>query len=107
LYADANFFDFPVPRPSEVPVFCDAVWVDLFPDFNPLNVVTTMHPYTYSYGVQGAGGLQRASMMRHGLGINVAFCDGHAENLAWQKLWTLTWRPGWVTPSPIPTMPTN
>jgi prepilin-type N-terminal cleavage/methylation domain-containing protein/prepilin-type processing-associated H-X9-DG protein len=107
LYPDNEFFDFPVPRPSEVPVFCDAIWVDLFPDYNPLNVVTTMHPFTYSSGVQGAGGLQRASMMRHGLGINVAFCDGHAENLAWQQLWTLTWRPGWVIPSPLPTMPSN
>jgi prepilin-type N-terminal cleavage/methylation domain-containing protein/prepilin-type processing-associated H-X9-DG protein len=101
-YPDADFFDFPVARSSEVPCFGDGIWVDGWPlptDVPP----ATLYPYSYVTGEC----LQRFCMVRHGLGVNIGFCDGHAENVACQQLWTLRWNSIWVIPSPLPTMPVN
>jgi prepilin-type N-terminal cleavage/methylation domain-containing protein/prepilin-type processing-associated H-X9-DG protein len=105
-YPDAEHFDFPVARSAEVPVFADGIWVDFFPQ--PTDTVSTIHPTSYSSGGPSAGGMQRICMRRHGLGINVAFCDGHAGNVACEQLWSLLWKPPnyWthaVAPSPMPT----
>jgi hypothetical protein len=35
-------------------------------------------------------------------GIDLGFVDGHAGLVKLEKLWTLTWHNGWVTPATRP-----
>ena len=103
-FPDNQFFDFPVPQSAEVPVFCDSIWIDCWPlptDPAPPN----LHPSNYPSGV----GMQmwRVCMARHVKGINVCFADGHAVTVPCEQLWTLIWKPNFVAPVPLPTMPSN
>ncbi len=39
----------------------------------------------------GGGGMGAVSLKRHRSGINLAFADGHAQNLAVPEWWKLHW----------------
>jgi prepilin-type N-terminal cleavage/methylation domain-containing protein/prepilin-type processing-associated H-X9-DG protein len=98
---EINFFQFPVPRSSEVPVFCDSAWVDTWPyptDSAPPNLTSA------SSGNTGQA-MWRVCIARHEQAINVGFCDGHAVTVPLQQLWTLYWKPGYVPPIPLPALP--
>ena len=110
---------------AQTPVFSDAAWVDGWPQTNdPIAVnlqipipVTTIDSTSQSGGQQGAVGMWRYLIARHGPrrvnppptnlqlgrnpgaipgGINMVFMDGHVENVALANLWNLYWHTGWV-----------
>ena len=101
-FPDDQFFDFPVPRSAEVPVFIDSVWVDVWPGQNdgpPAN----LHPSNYTSGPE----MGRVCMNRHVKGVNVCFADGHAVTVPCDELWTLCWKPNWVSQAAPAGMPNN
>jgi len=89
---------------SRVPVFSDGVWTDGWP--TPTDSVP-LGP-NGRYAVDGAGGIgvTNASMMsrwsidRHaGHTLDLAFLDGHAENIHIRDLWlSVQWYDGYVPP---------
>jgi prepilin-type processing-associated H-X9-DG protein/prepilin-type N-terminal cleavage/methylation domain-containing protein len=85
---------------TDVPTFADGIWSEARPsptDPAPSNLQTGSWSATDQMG--------RVCIVRHGKTVNVAFFDGHAENIALQKLWTLNWKPGWKAPNPLPKLP--
>jgi prepilin-type N-terminal cleavage/methylation domain-containing protein/prepilin-type processing-associated H-X9-DG protein len=102
-----------VLRPTQVPVFGDAMWVDGWP-------MESQHPSKDLYNGNGNVDMGRFTIARHGgrppasaprsiasdsdlVGsINVSFYDGHAAPVQLSALWTLQWHAGWVTPATIP-----
>ena len=105
-----------ITLPSQTPYFSDSTWVDGWPlesDAPPGNL--------YLGGDNNNGGLPLRLIARHGYKgsassaprfvnvtqplpgkINVSFADGHVEMAPLEKLWTLSWHVGWVTPNPRP-----
>jgi len=97
-------------RSAEIPVFLDAIWVDGWP------ANTDSVPYNTNVGVYQAsdtgipdqnhsglnGNMGRFCIARHGKSVNVVFCDGHAENVPLQRLWSLYWFARYTPPSPLP-----
>jgi prepilin-type N-terminal cleavage/methylation domain-containing protein/prepilin-type processing-associated H-X9-DG protein len=103
-------------KPSETPVFFDAMWVDAWP-------LETDPPsddlYDGSVDVLDTG-MQRCTIMRHGAGnpagaprvfdthrrlpggLNMGMADGHAELLKLEDLWQCYWHLNWVPPNPRP-----
>jgi len=117
--------DSDVKYTSQTPVFSDAAWVDGWPQTNdPIAVnlqtpipVTTIDSTTTTGGQQGAVGMWRFLIARHGPrrvnppptnfqpgrnpaaipgGVNVVFMDGHVENDGLFNLWNLNWHSGWA-----------
>ena len=105
-----------IQKPSQTPVFFDAMWVDTWP-------LETDPPaddlYNGSVDVV-ATGMQRCTIMRHGAGnpasaprvfdtsqrlpgaLNMGMADGHVELLKLEELWQCYWHLNWVPPSPRP-----
>jgi prepilin-type N-terminal cleavage/methylation domain-containing protein/prepilin-type processing-associated H-X9-DG protein len=100
--------------PTQTPYFSDSIWVDGWPSEGDA-------PATDLYaGSDANGGMDRLTIARHNyLGakaaprrtlngaplvgsINVGFVDGHAVPVPLEKLWTLYWHNGWVTPNKRP-----
>jgi prepilin-type N-terminal cleavage/methylation domain-containing protein len=100
--------------PSLTPYFSDSIWVDCAP-------AESDTPARDLYGGSDAsGGIDRVTIARHGYrgarvaprnvpagaalpgGISLGFADGHAAQTKLEKLWTLTWHNGWVTPATRP-----
>ena len=73
-----------VPRPGEVPVWCDSCWVDAWPRD------TDTPPADLALGFND-GGMGRVCIARHGMAINVAFADGSARKTPLADLWLLRW----------------
>jgi prepilin-type processing-associated H-X9-DG protein/prepilin-type N-terminal cleavage/methylation domain-containing protein len=71
---------------TKVPCFGDCIWVNSWPDDgNPI-------PPNLTSGLQQPAGIGRFVIARHpGKSINVAFLDGHAENVPLPQLWQLKW----------------
>jgi prepilin-type N-terminal cleavage/methylation domain-containing protein len=101
-------------NPSQTPYFSDSIWVDCSPE-------ETDPPATDLYsGSDASGGMDRVTIARHGYkgpaaaprnvplgaplvgGIDLGFVDGHAGLVKLEKLWTLAWHNGWVTPATRP-----
>jgi prepilin-type N-terminal cleavage/methylation domain-containing protein/prepilin-type processing-associated H-X9-DG protein len=97
-----RFFNAPVERSSEVPCFMDSAWIDTWPDSSQKPPLTLYAPP--SLVVQG-NMMGRICLARHGRAINMSFCDGHAATVPLEQLWALYWRPGYVPPLPLPTLP--
>ena len=79
-----SFRDSP-PGRADIPVFCDAIWVDALPqDWQepPINL--------YGGGADNVG-FSRICLDRHNMAINLSFADGHAERVALADLWKLKW----------------
>ncbi len=103
-----------IQKPSQTPVFVDAMWVDLWPYETDL-------PGDDLYdGTLEDSGMERCTISRHG-GVNpgsapqdfdpanrmpgaidVGMADGHAELVPLENLWQLYWHLNWQTPSPRP-----
>jgi prepilin-type N-terminal cleavage/methylation domain-containing protein/prepilin-type processing-associated H-X9-DG protein len=102
-----------VIKPSNTPLFADAVWVDGWPE-------ETQGPATDLYNGSDDTFIGRFTIARHGGlapgsaprkitssgsltgAINVAFMDGHAGAVRLRDLWTLEWHKNWIVPSIIP-----
>ncbi len=103
-----------VERPSQTPVFGDAMWVDAWPEANNA-------PARNLYLGDGpAGGMGRYCVARHGSSsaksaprsvpaggklsgsINVSCFDGHVELAPLEKLWSFHWHKGYEAPSVRP-----
>jgi prepilin-type N-terminal cleavage/methylation domain-containing protein len=101
-------------QPSLTPYFSDSIWVDCAPaEWD--TAATNLHR-----GSDQSGGMDRVTIARHGYngaraaprnvpqgsplpgGISLGFADGHAAQLKLEKLWTLNWHNGWVTPATRP-----
>jgi type II secretory pathway pseudopilin PulG len=103
-----------VQKPSQTPMFCDAMWDDLWPmEQNPAPNNLYTGQYTGNTGgPAGSGGIGRCCIARHGLKsaanaptnvgghilpgrIDMGLADGHAEKAPLQNLWTYTWHLDW------------
>jgi hypothetical protein len=101
------------PTPSNTPVIADSNWIDTWPQPNdpPARNLFT--------GDDFAGAMVRLTLPRHGSAtwgrnqifnpkdtlpgaINAGFVDGHAELVRLERLWSLDWHKGWVTPAKRP-----
>jgi prepilin-type N-terminal cleavage/methylation domain-containing protein/prepilin-type processing-associated H-X9-DG protein len=102
------------PTPSTTPVIPDSNWIDTWPqpDDPPAQNLYT--------GDDFAGAMVRLTLPRHGGAplwprnqqfnpknnlpgaINIGFVDGHSESVKLERLWSLDWHKGWVTPAKRP-----
>ena len=105
--------DTTVQKPSNTPVFADAVWVDGWPQENEGPAKDLYNggdvPFIGRFTVARHLGIAPASAPRNiasssGLvgGINVGTVDGHANAVRLQQLWALDWHKNWVAPAVIP-----
>jgi len=102
-----------VQKPSQTPVFLDAMWVDLWPLETDLPC-----PDLYN-GSRGETGMTRCTLVRHGGhsgsaprdfdlrqrmpgAINIGMADGHVELVKLEKLWDCHWHLGWQPPAARP-----
>jgi prepilin-type N-terminal cleavage/methylation domain-containing protein len=101
-----------VARPSNTPVFGDAMWIDAWPR-------EAEGPSKDLYNGNGSADMGRFTITRHGGvnplsapraitssvgipgGINVACVDGHVSPVKLINLWMLDWHSDWVTPGTI------
>lgn len=106
-----------VIKPSNTPLFADAVWVDGWPQ-------ETEGPASDLYNGSDSTFFGRFTIARHGGSppasaprnitssaslrgaIDVAFIDGHANSVKLRDLWTLEWHKNWIIPASIPS-PSN
>ncbi len=103
-----------IQKPSQTPVFMDAMWVDAWP-------LETDPPCSDLYnGSRGNDGMQRLTIARHGGAspasapqnfdtsqklpgaINIGLADGHVELVKLENLWNYYWHSNWIPPSPRP-----
>lgn len=103
-----------VQKPAQTPVFCDAMWVDMWP-------LETDPPSDDLYdGGYNPDGMSRCTIRRHGGGnpagaprifdttqtlpgaLNIGMADGHVELVKLENLWQCYWHLNWVPPSPRP-----
>ena len=99
-----------IRKPSQTPVFCDAMWVDLWP-------LETDLPCSDLYdGTRINEGMTRCTIVRHAGGnpgsaprdfditqtmpggVNIGMADGHMELVKLEKLWQFYWHLDWVPP---------
>ena len=84
--SSAGFWILPAKGAAEIPVCCDAIWVDTFPK------ATDWAPDNLFLGDQTNGRMMgRVCIARHRRSVNVAFLDGHVENMLLPRLWSLRW----------------
>jgi prepilin-type N-terminal cleavage/methylation domain-containing protein/prepilin-type processing-associated H-X9-DG protein len=70
--------------PASQPMIADGGWVDGWPE--PTDTVPT------SAAMGGnANGMQRFTLSRHGLAINVTYMDAHVETVKLDNLWRQRW----------------
>ncbi|MBX3733121.1 MAG: prepilin-type N-terminal cleavage/methylation domain-containing protein [Verrucomicrobiae bacterium] len=97
-----------IVSPSTTPVFCDAMWVDAWPQEQDRPAPNLLE------GDSGLNaGMSRLVLARHGSGpsgvprtlprgarlpgsINLVFADGHAAPSLNERLWDLTWHKNWT-----------
>jgi prepilin-type N-terminal cleavage/methylation domain-containing protein/prepilin-type processing-associated H-X9-DG protein len=103
-----------IQRPSQTPIFCDAMWVDLWP-------LESDKPGTDLYdGTLGNTGMPRCTIIRHASvnpasaprtfvttqkmpgAINIGMTDGHVELVKLENLWQYYWHLNWVPPATRP-----
>lgn len=70
---------------ADIPVFCDAIWVDSLPqDWQ-------VPPDDLIEWTEDNVGFSRICIDRHKMAINIAFADGHAGRVELANLWKLKW----------------
>ena len=103
-----------IQKPSQTPLFLDAMWVDLWP-------LETDAPSDDLYdGDFDGDGMARCTIERHGAvspaaaprvydtsrrlpgAINMGMADGHAQLLALENLWQCYWHLNWAPPDRRP-----
>ena len=92
-----RFYRLPIlGKESQIPTFADATWCETWPlesDQPPINMVN---------GPGVSDTLSGVCIFRHAKTVEVAFFDGHAENVPLAQLWTLNWHAKWQTPRFLP-----
>jgi prepilin-type N-terminal cleavage/methylation domain-containing protein/prepilin-type processing-associated H-X9-DG protein len=97
----AYFWHLPVTRKaSSIPVVADATWSETW----PLETDAVPSSTLLGSGNSATNQMGRAVIVRHNKSVNVAFMDGHAENMTLPKLWSLDWHLNWQTPT-LPYIP--
>jgi len=103
-----------IQRPVMTPMFCDAVWVDLWPQETD---TPARNLFTGDYGTGGTTGMTRCTTPRHGNvssagaaprnvvagqklpgAIEIGMADGHVELARLENLWTYAWHRDYVAP---------
>jgi hypothetical protein len=105
-----------VQKPSQTPIICDSVWVDLWP-------VETDRPNINLYlagGTENPPEIERVVTPRHGWkdpgaaprnynyaqklpgGVDIGLVDGHVEQPKLDALWSYSWHLNWNAPNPRP-----
>ena len=103
-----------IQKPSQTPVFCDAMWADMWP-------LEADAPADDLYdGAFNPDGMSRCTIARHGTrdpasaprifdttqtmpgGLNIGMADGHVEFGKLENLWQYYWHLNWNPPSPRP-----
>jgi prepilin-type N-terminal cleavage/methylation domain-containing protein/prepilin-type processing-associated H-X9-DG protein len=103
-----------IQRPSQTPVFCDAVWVDMWP------LETDPPSDDLYYGMPIDSGMPRCTIARHATAnpaaaprvfdtsqrlpgaLNMSMADGHVELVKLEDLWQCCWHLNWVPPAARP-----
>jgi len=80
---------------SDLPVFCDSMWVDASPR-------SSDSPPADLYLGATEPDIDRICLDRHQMAINVAFLDGNVQTVKLQDLWTLRWNNEFTPPTPLP-----
>ena len=93
-----------VPSGAGVPLIGEGVWPDAWPTPNdPVPNPTNLQTGYMSWGPPHMG---RMLVSRHMGSENLAYFDGHAEHLhSLNELWNQDWYNGWVSPNPLPIVP--
>ncbi len=125
VYVDTEFFhrETAVMQPTLTPVFSDATYPAVWPR------ASDKPPYSLYYGAQVSGGgilywsqMQDVAIARHGGrvasppgfydhhkpmpgAINVAFYDGHAQQVKLERLWQLYWHKDYQPSAKRPGLP--
>ncbi len=102
-----------IQKPSQTPVFADALWVDSWP-------LETDHPLRNLYSGHAQSMMGRCTIARHGNcspagaprnvppgeplpgGIDIGMVDGHAESVKLENLWSFYWHFNWQPPAVRP-----
>jgi prepilin-type processing-associated H-X9-DG protein len=87
--ATKRLYVFPIKGSAEVPLVADAIWDNGWPaetDAVPANLYNT-NSFSPMMG--------RYCVARHGMAINAAFLDGHAQMVELPDLWRLKWHKAW------------
>jgi len=71
---------------SDVPLLGDAIWVDALPRASTYPVPTKAELDTGLWDDLG-----RYCIDRHGMKTNIAYCDGHVEQIKLTELWAQKW----------------
>jgi len=102
-----------VQKPSQTPVFLDAMWVDLWP------LETDLPCTDLYYGSRGETGMTRCTLVRHGGNpgsaprnfdirqrmpgaTDIGMADGHVELVKLENLWNCYWHRDWQPPATRP-----
>ena len=103
-----------IQKPSQTPVFCDSIWVDLWP------LETDPPSDDLYYGTFLETGMPRCTIERHGAGnpasasrvfdtrqrlpgaLNIGMADGHMELVKLEDLWQCCWHLNWTPPASRP-----
>ena len=84
FFPRSAYITLPGTEATRIPVFADSAWVDAWPfDTDPPGDLVSGTAYWEE--------MQRVCLKRHKYTINVAFLDGHGENLPLEDLWKLKW----------------
>jgi prepilin-type N-terminal cleavage/methylation domain-containing protein len=121
-YVVSDLFPFGVPsaskygknilRPTAVPVFADAMWIDEWPqetqgpagDLYHGNATLFMGRFTIArHGSRGPASAPRSIAASADLtgSINTVLYDGHVESTKLASLWNFEWHNGWSAPATI------
>jgi prepilin-type N-terminal cleavage/methylation domain-containing protein/prepilin-type processing-associated H-X9-DG protein len=95
-----NFFTRTSLGDVRTPVFCESTWADLQPLLHDPVPGVDHNSYSQASFVTnqrgGLGGMARAYLNRYGnFANNVAFMDGHVEDVPLDELWKLRWNRRW------------
>jgi prepilin-type N-terminal cleavage/methylation domain-containing protein/prepilin-type processing-associated H-X9-DG protein len=103
-----------IQKPTQTPVFCDAMWVDMWP------LETDSAADDLYDGDPLSPGLERCTIVRHAAGnpagaphvfntsqrlpgaLNIGMTDGHVELVKLENLWQYYWHLNWVPPASRP-----
>lgn len=117
LPTDANAFrtEADIQTPVQTPVFCDAIFVDMWPQAYD----TPARNLLAGHGTDLNGGMQVITIARHGSGpqsargtfapgarlpgaINICYADGHVSLVPLEQLWVQTWHKNYKPPGRRP-----
>lgn len=101
-----------VQKPSVTPLFCDAIWADVWPDAESGPAIDLFRGAVdpdFGRITIARHGLAPANVPRNITGtaplpgfINLSFADGHTERASLEKLWEFAWHLNYAPPTNRP-----